>query len=103
MGTGNTLNYYSPRLVVLPAGYTVVDVACGLYHTVLLTNSGNVLIAGANNNAQMGDGTTSTPKTLFTRIEALGTGSNSNANKIVAAISAGTYHTCILAVVCTVI
>lgn len=47
----------SPARVVLPLGTgTVVQVACGLHHSVLLLQSGEVLSFGSNTAGQLGTG-----------------------------------------------
>ncbi|KAH9644214.1 hypothetical protein HF086_008703 [Spodoptera exigua] len=45
-----------PARVAVPGGHRIVAVACGLHHTVLLTEHGDVLTFGSNQYGQLGAG-----------------------------------------------
>lgn len=63
-GLGNTSAAYVPTKVPVD---NVKQVACGEYHTLLMTKDGNVYSAGYNNNYQLGIGNTSN-KSTFTAV-----------------------------------
>ncbi|KAM8720838.1 hypothetical protein ACLKA7_006822 [Drosophila subpalustris] len=46
----------APQLLQLPTGSPIVQVACGLHHTVLLTLAGEVFTFGSNQYGQLGSG-----------------------------------------------
>ncbi|XP_065086376.1 probable E3 ubiquitin-protein ligase HERC4 isoform X2 [Ochlerotatus camptorhynchus] len=53
------LNYNIPRTIKTIAAKTVVQIASGLFHSLALTNSGELFSWGANGYGQLGLGTTS--------------------------------------------
>ncbi|CAB3259025.1 unnamed protein product [Arctia plantaginis] len=50
------VNCLPPARVAIPGGHRIVAVACGLHHTVLLTEQGDVLTFGSNQFGQLGAG-----------------------------------------------
>lgn len=45
-----------PQRVILPSTSSVVQIACGLHHTVCLTQTGEVFTFGSNQYGQLGSG-----------------------------------------------
>jgi alpha-tubulin suppressor-like RCC1 family protein len=58
LGTGTTTSSTSPVAVVLPSGTTATAVAAGYFTSEALTPTGSVLAWGANNDGQLGNGST---------------------------------------------
>lgn len=54
----NGANQLEPELVTAFPGLHIVDIAVGLNHSVVLTGDGEVYAVGANNEGQLGNGTT---------------------------------------------
>ncbi|MDP7003393.1 MAG: hypothetical protein QGG21_00005, partial [Candidatus Thalassarchaeaceae archaeon] len=93
LGDGSTTSSPTPVFVALPSGRTAVAVSvaaeAGSYetsHTCAILDNGSVSCWGANDEGQLGDGTTtSTTTPVFATLPSGGTA---------VAISAGTQHTC---------
>lgn len=45
-----------PQKVLLPTSNPIIDIACGLHHTVVLTQAGEVFTFGSNQYGQLGTG-----------------------------------------------
>ncbi len=70
LGNGNTTAFTSPQLVNLP-GQTVVNVAAGGQHSLVLTSARELWAAGLNDNGQLNDNTVvakSTPVKIATNV-----------------------------------
>ena len=75
---------YTPVAVDLPAGTQVAAVAAGDFHSLAVTSDGGVLAWGANNDGQLGDGSSTTFSTTpvavdlpaATRVTAVAAGFN---------------------------
>jgi alpha-tubulin suppressor-like RCC1 family protein len=63
LGNGTTTGSDTPVNVTLPAGRKVTQVRAGCSHTLALTSKGHVLAWGANDNGQLGDGSTTSRDT----------------------------------------
>ena len=63
LGNGTTTDSDTPVNVTLPAGRKVTQVRAGCSHTLALTSKGHVLAWGANDNGQLGDGSTTSSDT----------------------------------------
>jgi alpha-tubulin suppressor-like RCC1 family protein len=63
LGNGTTTNSSTPVAVSLPSGTTVTAIAGGIYHSLALTSSGQVLAWGYNAYGQLGNGTTTNSST----------------------------------------
>ncbi|RVE51528.1 hypothetical protein evm_003798 [Chilo suppressalis] len=74
-----------PARVAVPGGHRVVAVACGLHHTVLLTEHGEVLTFGSNQYGQLGAGDIS-PHHRIVRVRVPRASS----------VAAGSHHTAVL-------
>ncbi|XP_028043251.1 E3 ubiquitin-protein ligase MYCBP2 isoform X2 [Bombyx mandarina] len=74
-----------PARVAVPGGHRVAAVACGLHHTVLLTEHGEVLTFGSNQFGQLGAGDISTHHRII-RVKV----------PKASAIAAGSNHTAVL-------
>ncbi|XP_030753015.1 probable E3 ubiquitin-protein ligase HERC4 isoform X2 [Sitophilus oryzae] len=61
----------TPKIVRMLASHHVVQIACGNRHTVALTNSGEILVWGANSFGQLGLGLLSRCETIPKAIESL--------------------------------
>ena len=59
LGIGNKVHQNSPTNVPLPATSKITTIACGCYHTLLLTEQGRILAFGRNNKGQLGAGSRS--------------------------------------------
>lgn len=55
LGVGSKVHQSIPTLVPLSANTRVVRGACGCYHTVLLSEQGDVFVFGRNNKGQLGN------------------------------------------------
>ncbi|KAL0852359.1 hypothetical protein ABMA28_000560 [Loxostege sticticalis] len=74
-----------PARVAVPGGHRVVAVACGLHHTVMLTEHGEVLSFGSNQYGQLGAGDVAAHhRVVRVRVPRA------------ASVAAGSYHTAIL-------
>jgi alpha-tubulin suppressor-like RCC1 family protein len=58
LGNGTTTSSNTPVAVSLPSGTTVTAIIGGLYHSLALTSSGQVLAWGRNSEGELGNGTT---------------------------------------------
>ncbi|OQR87784.1 RCC1 and BTB domain-containing protein [Achlya hypogyna] len=85
LGLGHKQNMHKPSLVGTLADFTIVDVACGCYHTLALRDNGVVYPFGRNNHGQLGTDN-NVDSTLPTHIAALH-------HVKVRKIAAGFYHT----------
>jgi alpha-tubulin suppressor-like RCC1 family protein len=63
LGNGTPTNSSSPVAVSLPSGTTVTAIAGGVYHSLALTSSGQVLAWGSNGYGELGNGTTTNSST----------------------------------------
>jgi alpha-tubulin suppressor-like RCC1 family protein len=63
LGNGTTTPSSTPIAVSLPSGTTVTAIASGLYQSLALTSTGQVLAWGYNPNGQLGNGTTTNSST----------------------------------------
>ncbi|MEV5573137.1 Ig-like domain repeat protein [Spirillospora sp. NPDC052269] len=63
LGDGTTTTRYTPGDVDLPAGAYVTQVAAKTNHVLAVTSGGQVLAWGNNVHGQLGDNTTTTPRT----------------------------------------
>ncbi|MEU8539613.1 Ig-like domain repeat protein [Streptomyces sp. NPDC048717] len=71
LGDGTTTQRYTPVPVDLPAGVRLTAVEVSSYYSLALTADGRVLAWGANNFAQLGDGTTTRRSTpVYTALPA---------------------------------
>jgi alpha-tubulin suppressor-like RCC1 family protein len=55
LGIGNKIHQNVPNVVALSANTRMVRSTCGCYHTVLLSEQGNVFVFGRNNKGQLGN------------------------------------------------
>ncbi len=95
LGDGTNLNSNTPADVVEPGGSQlggVIAVSSGSFHTCAVTETGGVKCWGWNASGQLGDGSITDSATPVDVLEGLG-GSPLNG---VAAVSAGSGHTCAL-------
>jgi hypothetical protein len=69
LGLGDTTNRYNPTLIESVKG-RVKSGACGPNHTLLYTTLGELYVTGRNDNAQLGNGNTSS-KNSFQVVESL--------------------------------
>lgn len=86
LGNGANENSYSPVIVNIGP---VKEVACGAFHTILLTENGEVLATGANTFGQIGNGTKESSN-VFVRANGL-------KGKEVLKIAAGQHSGCVTA------
>src|SRR5450756_1497465 len=84
LGNGTITNNSIPVAVSLPSGTTVAAIAGGLYHSLALTSTGQVLAWGLNGPGQLGNGTTTDSSTPVAVSLPSGT--------TVTAIAGGYYH-----------
>mgnify|MGYP000072881744 CR=1 FL=1 len=56
LGTGNNENSYEPSLVYSLSGHRVVQVACGAFHTLVLSSTGEMFSMGLGSRGQLGTG-----------------------------------------------
>jgi alpha-tubulin suppressor-like RCC1 family protein len=63
LGNGTSTGSDTPVNVTLPAGRKVTQVRAGCSHTLALTSKGHVLAWGANDNGQLGNGSTASSDT----------------------------------------
>ena len=84
--SGSSTNYPQPTSS-LGAGRTAVAISSGQSHTCAILDDGSVSCWGANNNGQLGDGTTNR-RYSPTQTSSLGSA------RTAVAISSGEYHTC---------
>ncbi|ETV97749.1 hypothetical protein, variant 4 [Aphanomyces invadans] len=70
LGLGHNHTVSTPSLVAYLTAFTIVDVACGCYHTLTLSDLGRVYPFGRNNHGQLGTGNT-LDSTFPTYIESL--------------------------------
>lgn len=75
-----------PEKVVLPTSSPVIQIACGLHHTVILTQNGEVFSCGSNQHGQLGTGD------LLNRTGPI----QVKINSFIVQISAGSNHTVLL-------
>ncbi|XP_013162054.1 PREDICTED: E3 ubiquitin-protein ligase MYCBP2 isoform X3 [Papilio xuthus] len=54
--TSVKVNSLPPARIAVPGGHRIVAIACGLHHTVLLSDNGEVLTFGSNQMGQLGAG-----------------------------------------------
>jgi len=67
LGTSKTSNVYEFKKVHLPDGHgNVIEVAGGMYHTIILTDSGKLFAAGDNDSFAMGRNSCSTFRPIKT-------------------------------------
>jgi alpha-tubulin suppressor-like RCC1 family protein len=85
-GTNNT-RYTPTQTSSLGEGRTAVAITAGIDHICAILDDGSVSCWGYNGQGQLGDGTT-TSRNTPTQTSSLGT------DRIVFAITAGSYHTC---------
>ncbi len=95
MGTNDQVDHNLPTLVPFNSD-VVVDIACGVLHTAVLTQTGDVYLSGSNRRGQVGNGQISDPFTSFSMNSIIG--ASASAAKTVAAIAAGSYHTMALTI-----
>ncbi|KAL3673478.1 hypothetical protein V7S43_001188 [Phytophthora oleae] len=55
LGIGNKIHQNVPNVVALSANTRMVRATCGCYHTVLLSEQGQVFVFGRNNKGQLGN------------------------------------------------
>ncbi|RHZ27950.1 hypothetical protein DYB37_002267 [Aphanomyces astaci] len=84
LGLGHQHTVATPTLVSHLTAFTIVDVACGCYHTLTLSDAGRVYPFGRNNHGQLGTNT-NLDRLLPICIESLG-------HVRVLKIAAGFYH-----------
>ena len=82
LGDGTTTQRTTPVMVSSLSG-TFVAVAGGAFHSLALRADGTVWSWGRNSNGQLGDGTTTTPRTTPVQVSSLSS---------ISAIAAGAYH-----------
>lgn len=58
LGDGTNTDRHEPVRVQVPPGVTFTQIAAGNHHSLALGNDGNVYAWGANNDSELGDGTT---------------------------------------------
>mmetsp|Transcript_30091 Transcript_30091/g.39615 ORF Transcript_30091/g.39615 Transcript_30091/m.39615 type:complete len:639 (-) Transcript_30091:210-2126(-) len=88
LGIGSRENQWRPKLISDLQDKFIVDVACGCYHTVVLSKEGKVYPFGRNNHGQLGTNTTvDASRPCF--METI-------ADKHVCQVAAGFYHTVLL-------
>ncbi|OQR94090.1 RCC1 and BTB domain-containing protein [Thraustotheca clavata] len=85
LGLGHKYNVYKPTLVSALNDFTIVDIACGCYHTLALRDTGIVYPFGRNNHGQLGTDN-NIDSSIPTYIESL-------RHVKVRKIAAGFYHT----------
>ena len=98
LGNGTATAYETTPVDVSGLGSGVAAIAAGGNHTCALTSGGGLKCWGENSFGNLGDGTTTT-RTTPVDVCASGAGagcSGGSALSSVAAISAGTFHTCAL-------
>lgn len=91
LGLDNAQHQHTPQLVDALASQVVVKVACGLYHTVAVTASGEVYAFGKNDYGQLGLGHARNIKVPALVKIALG-----EADEKVVDVSCGYYHTVVV-------
>eukprot|EP00300_Choanocystis_sp_HF-7_P015452 c19062_g1_i3.p1 GENE.c19062_g1_i3~~c19062_g1_i3.p1 ORF type:complete len:784 (+),score=174.73 c19062_g1_i3:868-3219(+) len=93
LGVGDDASYSSPVHIKTLGQMFITDVACGYYHTVFLSNAGNVFVCGGGDKGQLGLGSTvvrqSVPQQLTFPWP----------NSCCVSVSAGLFHNCALVVV----
>ncbi|XP_048488841.1 E3 ubiquitin-protein ligase MYCBP2 [Plutella xylostella] len=81
--TGSKMSCLPPARVAVPGGHRIAAVACGLHHTVLMTEHGEVLTFGSNQCGQLGAGDISAHhrivKVRVPRASSIAAGSNHTA------------------------
>lgn len=63
LGIGNTIDQETPQLVTLPNEEKPISISLSSYHSIVLTNKGNLYTWGANNYYQLGVGNTKNQNT----------------------------------------
>ncbi|TYZ61267.1 hypothetical protein PybrP1_009568 [[Pythium] brassicae (nom. inval.)] len=91
LGLDHTQHQHTPQLVDALASQVVVKVACGLYHTVVVTAGGEVYAFGKNDYGQLGLGHARNVK-----VPALVKVSVGEADEKVVDVSCGYYHTVVV-------
>ena len=71
LGSGNTADLHSPTKVTV-SGVKFTDIAAGGYHSLALTESGEVYSWGYNENGELGLGNFESPKTLLQKVTVSG-------------------------------
>jgi alpha-tubulin suppressor-like RCC1 family protein len=88
LGLGSTTTMSTATQVTDLTGYSTIQVSCALGHCLVLMKDGTVWSWGANEHAQLGDGTTTTAKTLRKPYKIMGILSIKKS----VAVCAATYH-----------
>lgn len=94
LGDGTVVQKLYPVTVKLANGTAlsgITQIACGATHTLALKNDGTVWAWGANASGQIGDGTTTTPKSFATQVKVSASVFLTN----VVSISAGSAHSAV--------
>ena len=86
LGLGHTTNRLYPTKVNLGTK-KAVEVSCGGLHTLVLCDDGKIYGTGNNHSGQLGDGTTTSPRTSFQAV--LTTGSSTLSGKTITKVYAG--------------
>ncbi|KPJ10311.1 putative E3 ubiquitin-protein ligase MYCBP2 [Papilio machaon] len=82
---GVKVNSLPPARIAVPGGHRIVAIACGLHHTVLLSDNGEVLTFGSNQMGQLGAGDVAAHHRIV-RVRSLRA----------SAVAAGSNHTAVL-------
>lgn len=77
-----------PQRLMLPTNSPVVQIACGLHHTVVLTLAGEVFTFGSNQYGQLGTGDLQAPVSGVAQVKKI--------NGVIVQVAAGANHTILL-------